>query len=81
MFRAALGGGLIVGVLCIIKVMLGKIETSGFGHAFLYSMNYSIGFIAIYLCGFTLATKQPAMTASALVRALEQGMKKTRKFI
>jgi len=76
MFRAALGGGLIVGVLCIIKVMLGKIETSGFGHAFLYSMNYSIGFIAIYLCGFTLATKQPAMTASALVRALEQGMKK-----
>lgn len=76
MFRAALGGGLIVGVLCIIKVMLGKVETSGFGHAFLYSMNYSIGFIAIYLCGFTLATKQPAMTASALIRALEQGMKK-----
>lgn len=76
MFRAALGGGLIVGLLCIIKVMLGKVETSGFGHAFLYSMNYSIGFIAIYLCGFTLATKQPAMTASALVRALEQGMKK-----
>ncbi|TPD73678.1 site-specific recombinase [Flavobacterium microcysteis] len=76
MFRAALGGGLIVGILCIIKVMLGKVETSGFGHAFLYSMNYSIGFIAIYLCGFTLATKQPAMTASALIRALEQGMKK-----
>lgn len=76
MFRAALGGGLIVGILCIIKVLLGKVETSGFGHAFLYSMNYSIGFIAIYLCGFTLATKQPAMTASALIRALEQGMKK-----
>lgn len=76
MFRAALGGGFIVGILCIIKVLLGKIETSDFGHAFLYSMNYSLGFIAIYLCGFTLATKQPAMTASALIRALEQGMKK-----
>lgn len=76
MFRAALGGGLIVGILCIIKVLLGKVETSDFGHAFLYSMNYSLGFIAIYLCGFTLATKQPAMTASALIRALEQGMKK-----
>lgn len=42
-------------------------------------MNYSLGFIAIYLCGFTLATKQPAMTASALIRALEQGMKKQGK--
>src|SRR5690606_21314188 len=40
------------------------------GHAFYYSMNYSMGFIAIYLCGFTLATKQPAMTASALASAL-----------
>lgn len=79
MFRGALGGGLIVGILCVIKVLLGKIETSDFGHAFLYSMNYSVGFIAIYLCGFTLATKQPAMTASALIRALEQGMKKQGK--
>lgn len=76
MFKAALGGGLIVGILCIIKVLLGKVETSDFGHAFLYSMNYSLGFIAIYLCGFTLATKQPAMTASALISALEKGMKK-----
>ncbi len=76
MFRAALGGGLIVGILCIIKILLGKVETSSFGHAFLYSMNYSAGFIAIYLCGFTLATKQPAMTATALVSALEKGLKK-----
>jgi len=79
MFKAALGGGLIVGILCVIKVLLGKVHTSDFGHAFLYSMNYSLGFIAIYLCGFTLATKQPAMTASALIRALEQGMKKQGK--
>lgn len=79
MFKAALGGGLIVGILCIIKLLLGKVETSDFGHAFLYSMNYSFGFIAIYLCGFTLATKQPAMTASALISALEQGMKKQGK--
>lgn len=79
MFKAALGGGFIVGILCIIKVFLGKVTTSDFGHAFLYSMNYAMGFIAIYLCGFTLATKQPAMTASALIRALEQGMKKQGK--
>lgn len=75
MFNTALGGGLIVGILCIIKVLLSKLEASDFGHAFLYSMNYSFGFIAIYVLGFTLATKQPAMTAAALIRALEDGMK------
>lgn len=73
MFRTALGGGFIVGILSIIKVLLSKADTSFFGHAFLYSMNYAFGFIAIYLLGFTLATKQPAMTASALIKALEEG--------
>lgn len=75
MFKTAAGGGLIVGILCIIKVFLSKIDTSGFGHAFLYSLNYAIGFITIYVLGFTLATKQPAMTAAALVSALEAGRK------
>lgn len=75
MLRTAAGGGLIVAFLCVFKVLLGKIETSDFGHALLYSMNYSLGFIAIYLFGCTLATKQPAMTASALVSALENGKK------
>lgn len=37
-------------------------------------MNYSIGFVAIYLFGFTLATKQPAMTASAIISALKEGI-------
>ncbi len=73
MFWTASGGGLIVAFLCVFKILLGKVEASGFGHAFYYSMNYSLGFIAIYLCGFTLATKQPAMTASALASALENG--------
>jgi site-specific recombinase len=76
MFKNALGGGFIVGILCIIKVLLSKVDTSIFGHAFIYSMNYAFGFIAIYIMGFTLATKQPAMTASALIKALEEGNSK-----
>jgi site-specific recombinase len=79
MFLSALGGGLVVGIMCIIKLLLSKVETSYFGHAFLYSMNYAFGFIVIYLLGFTLATKQPAMTASALIRALEEGLNKQGK--
>jgi len=76
MLYTALGGGFIVGIMCIIKVMLSKYDVSDFGHAVLYSLNYSIGFTLIYLFGFTLATKQPAMTAAALVTALEKGLKK-----
>nr|WP_294773913.1 recombinase [uncultured Flavobacterium sp.] len=76
MLKAAVGGGFIVGILCIVKLLFSKIETSAFGHAFYYSLNYSIGFIAIYLMGYTLATKQPAMTAATLTKALESGMKK-----
>ena len=76
MFWTAAGGGIIVAILCIIKVFLSMMDASAFGHAFLYSLNYAWGFIAIYVLGFTLATKQPAMTASALVRALELGRKK-----
>ena len=76
MLKNSLGGGVVVGFLCIIKLLLSKVDTSYFGQAFFYSMNYSIGFIIIFLLGFTLATKQPAMTAAALARALEEGQNK-----
>ena len=72
MFWSACGGGAIVAVLCIIKLLLSKIDGSIFGHAVLYSLNYAIGFTLIYLLGCTLATKQPAMTAAALVSALSR---------
>src|SRR5690606_7526686 len=75
MFWTAAGGGIIVAFACIIKVFLSMMDNSAFGHAFLYSLNYAFACIGIYLCGFTLATKQPAMTASALIRALEVGRK------
>ena len=75
MFITAIGGGFIVGILCVVKLLLSTIETSGFGHAFLYSLNYSLGFIAIYILGFTLATKQPAMTAATIIQSLESDSK------
>lgn len=74
MLLTAMGGGLVVGFLCLFKVVLGKAEVSDFGHAFLYSMNYAFGFILIYLLGFTLATKQPAMTAATIVKSIENGL-------
>ena len=75
MFWTAAGGGVIVAIACILKIFLSMMDNSAFGYAFFYSLNYAFAFIGIYLCGFTLATKQPAMTASALIRALETGRK------
>lgn len=79
MLKASLGGGAIVGIMCITKLLLSKLSLSPFGMAALYSMNYAAGFIIIYLLGYTLATKQPAMTASSFVKALQNGEKNMRK--
>jgi site-specific recombinase len=78
MFFKASGGGIIVGALCVLKLLYGYIPGSDFSHAFLYSMNYAMGFIMIYLMGFTLATKQPAMTAATMTKVLaEEGNNKS----
>lgn len=72
MFYKASGGGIIVGALCVLKMLYGYIPGSDFSHAFLYSMNYAMGFVMIYLMGFTLATKQPAMTAATMTKVLSE---------
>ncbi len=71
MLRSAMGGGLIVGFLSIFKVAIYYLHYAPFGTAFLYSMNYSLGFIGIHLTHSTLATKQPAMTASRIAASLD----------
>ncbi len=76
MLKSAMGAGIVVGFLCIFKIFAHNADTSAFGHAFLYSLNYAFGFVLIYLLGFTLATKQPAMTAATIIKAIEDGRKK-----
>lgn len=73
MLFSALGGGAIVALACMLKAWYGSIEGSLFFHAALYSMNYAMAFIAIYLLHLTLATKQPAMTAATIAAALDAG--------
>jgi len=74
MFRSALGGGAIVAVACVVKMNFSAIEASLFGKAMLYSFNYAMAFIAIYLFHLTLATKQPAMTAATLAQNLQDDL-------
>ncbi len=72
MFVAAAGAGFIVGFMAMFKIMLGYLRTAPLVEAFLFSMNYSLGFILIYVLHFTVATKQPAMTAQHIAASLQQ---------
>ncbi len=75
LFRSACGAGLVVGFLVVFKTLIYYLHASPFLTTLLYSLNYAIGFVAIYLWRFTLATKQPAMTASTLSHALQTAQK------
>jgi len=71
MMWSAMKGGGITAFIAIFKNLLTEIELPIFWHGFAYSMNYSIGFLLIDATGSTLATKQPAFTASAVASSLD----------
>ena len=71
MFRSAAGGGIIISFIGIIKNLLAKVTMAPFWHGFLYSTNYSLGFILIQDTGSTLATKQPAYTANNVASSFD----------
>lgn len=71
MLYSAMGGGFIVAFLTWFKAAIYYLKLAPFGEAFLYSMNYSFGFIGIHVTHSTLATKQPAMTASRIAASLD----------
>ena len=72
MLRSASGAGFIVGFMGLIKILFGKLLLAPFGFAFLYSLNYSLGFMLVHILHFTIATKQPAMTAALIAKSLDQ---------
>ena len=71
MFRSSLGGGGFVCLIVLVKNILTRMEMPIFWHGFFYSVNYSAGFVAIEQTHTTLATKQPAFTASAVAISLD----------
>ncbi|TMI61568.1 MAG: hypothetical protein E6H07_18780 [Bacteroidetes bacterium] len=72
LFFSALGGGLIVSFVAIIKTMIGLLKLPLFWQGFLYGTNYAVGFITMDQTRSTLATKQPAYTASAVAGSLDK---------
>ncbi|HVJ64657.1 MAG TPA: hypothetical protein VM901_05330 [Bdellovibrionota bacterium] len=70
-FSKAAGGGFLTGFTTLIKVIIESVHNaSSFASGILSSLNYSVSFLWMYAAGFTLATKQPAMTANALAEKM-----------
>ncbi|RXZ39046.1 recombinase [Oxalobacteraceae bacterium CAVE-383] len=66
MLRSASGAGVIIGFMAMLKILASYLHAAPLVEAFLFSMNYSLGFMLIHVLHFTVATKQPAMTASRI---------------
>ncbi len=71
MLSSALGAGLIVPFMALIKIGLHDLHPAPLIGGLLYGLNYALGFMLIHVLHFTVATKQPAMTASRIAAALD----------
>ncbi|HEX5341837.1 MAG TPA: site-specific recombinase [Duganella sp.] len=71
MFVSSAGAGLVIGFMALFKILMSYLRAAPLVEAFLFSMNYSLGFMFIHLLHFTVATKQPAMTASRIATGLQ----------
>lgn len=72
MFRSAAGAGVIVAGMALLKILIIQTHFLPLQEAALVSLNYALGFVLIYMLGLTIATKQPAMTASWMAQTISQ---------
>ncbi len=71
MLGQAAGGGALTAVTTWLKFAVMALGLSAFWNGFWSSMVYAGSFVVIQLLHFTLATKQPAMTAPAMAAKLK----------
>ncbi|RZJ20112.1 MAG: recombinase, partial [Haliea sp.] len=71
MLGKAAGGGALTAATVLLKFMVVALALSAFWSGFVASLVYAASFVLIQLMHFTLATKQPAMTAPAMAAKLK----------
>ncbi len=71
MVQNAAGGGAVMAFTTLVKFGLYALALSAFWGGLLAGINYALSFVLIQLLHFTVATKQPAMTAPALAAKLK----------
>lgn len=70
LLESASGGGVVTAFAALFKFFLTWAGMAPFWEGFFFSLNYAGAFVSMQLLGFTLASRQPAMTAAHLARAL-----------
>jgi len=70
MLRAAAGGGAVIVVTTFVKFLVVALGFAAFWAGLLAGINYAASFVIIHLMHWTVATKQPAMTAPAMADRL-----------
>lgn len=70
MLRSAAGGGVLTAGTTVLKFLVATLPLPFFFQGFFASLNYAVSFVLMQLLGYTLATKQPSMTAATLAGAL-----------
>ena len=68
MWKAALGGGLLVVATAAIKMKISVAALPPFFEGFLVGTNYAVSFLILQALGLALATKQPSMTAATYAK-------------
>ncbi len=72
MVASAAGGGFMTAGTAALKIAVSGQHFPLFVEGFLSGVNYALSFIVMQVLGFTLATKQPSMTAATLAGAIRK---------
>ncbi len=73
LMRSAAGAGVIIALMALLKIYIDSLDVTAFQRAVLFSLNYGLGFVLVHMLHFTIATKQPAMTAASFAQEVERG--------
>jgi len=71
LMRSAMGAGLLIAFMAMLKIVTAEQHYAPLTEAILFSLNYGLGFVLIHILHFTVATKQPAMTAAAIAASID----------
>lgn len=72
LLKSAMGAGLVIAFMAVFKLLIAAQHLPLLTEALLFSLNYGFGFMLIHILHFTIATKQPAMTASAIAASISE---------
>jgi site-specific recombinase len=78
MMRAAMGAGVIIAFMALLKAGIKGLHLAPLVETALVCADYALGFVIIHILHFTVATKQPAMTAALIAASVEEAQARRR---